>query len=49
MAEGASLEDATRKVLGLEFSALDLQWRQALKDEAARHDADESKKTPAAP
>ncbi len=35
MAHGATLDEATTRVLGLDFAALDLQWRQAFKTKAA--------------
>ncbi len=36
MAAGANLDDATRKALGLDFGALDLEWRTSLREEAAK-------------
>ncbi len=36
MAQGASLDEAARRVLGLSFADLDAQWRQDLADQIAR-------------
>jgi hypothetical protein len=38
MANGATLDDATRNVLGLAFADLDTQWRQSLAAKSDPHD-----------
>ncbi len=44
MAEGTALDEATRRVLGLEFAAVDQEWRRALREEI---DAETRKEAPA--
>jgi len=46
MAIGATLDEATKEALGLDFAALDQQWRQSLRNEAR---GSEKKEAPAIP